>query len=215
MRAVVVFACSLIVVATACEKKKPAPAAAPAVAAPAPAPAKVAPAPAPAAAPSAPKAVKPIPDGFHALTPALTFKDAAAAIDWYKKVFDATEVMRMPMPGGKGVMHAEIKIGDSVMMMGEPMPGMEVAWPQGKQMPTGSVMLYVPDVDAVVAKVTAAGGKLMMPVQDMFWGDRYGHVIDPFGHHWGIATHKEDVSPDELKKRGEAWAKEMMAKQKK
>ena len=112
-------------------------------------------------------------------------------------------------------MHAEIRVGGSVLMMGEAMPGMEVAWPQGKQMPTGSLMLYVPDVDAVVAKVVAEGGKLMMAVQDMFWGDRFGHVIDPFGHHWGIATHKEDVSPADMQKRGEAWAKEMMEKHKK
>ena len=214
MRLVVVLACSLFVATTACEKKKPAPAPA-AASAPTTAAAPIAPAkPAPAAAPL-PAKVPFVPARFQPLVPSLVFKDAAVAIDWYKKALGATELMRMQTPGGKGIMHAEIRVGGSVLMMGEAMPGMEVAWPQGKQMPTGSLMLYVPDVDAVVAKVVAEGGKLMMAVQDMFWGDRFGHVIDPFGHHWGIATHKEDVSPADMQKRGEAWAKEMMEKHKK
>lgn len=200
----------------ACEKKQPAPAAPkPAVAAPvAPAaPAAPAPtaAPAPAAAPA--KAVKPIPDGFHTVTVALTFNGAADAIEWYKKAFGATEIMRMMGLDGKSIMHAEIKIGDSIVFLGDAMPGQSVAFPKGKERPTASIHLYVADVDAAYKRAVDAGAKsLMGPPKDMFWGDRYAHLIDPYGHHWGIATHKEDVSEAEMRKRGQAWMKEMAAK---
>ena len=142
--------------------------------------------------------VKPIPDGYHSITPYLIIKGAAKAIDYYKKAFGATEIMRMAGPDGT-VGHAELKIGDSIFMMGDEMPEMGYRAPQGSA-PVG-LMLYVDDVDRVFKQAIAAGGRVDKEVQDQFYGDRSGTLYDPFGHMWTVATHKEDVSPEEMKKR--------------
>ena len=141
-----------------------------------------------------PKKVKPIPTGFHSITPALTQANAAQTIDFCKKAFGAKERMRMPGPGGK-IVHAELQIGDSIIMLNDEMQ--EPAQP-------ASLFLYVPDVDKTVAKAVKAGATVLMEPQDMFWGDRFGRVQDPSGNRWGIATHREDVTPREMKKRAAA-----------
>src|SRR5579864_986300 len=151
--------------------------------------------------------VKPIPDGYRTVTPYLTLNNAAAAIDFYKRAFGAQEIMRMDAPNGK-IGHAELKIGDSMIMIADEMPGSGVRSPQWLGGTTTGIFLYVPNVDSVFNQAVAAGAKAEMPPADMFWGDRYGKLADPFGHSWSLATHKEDVAPEEMKKR----AKEAMAK---
>ena len=147
--------------------------------------------------------VKPIPEGYHTATPYLIVKDAARAIEFYKKAFGATELMRMPEPGGK-IGHAEIKIGDSPIMLADEVPGMGFRSPESLGGSPISILLYVEDVDVVFSEALAAGAKVQRPVADQFYGDRTGGVTDPFGHVWYIATHKEDVSPEEMKKRAAA-----------
>lgn len=156
-----------------------------------------------------PTQVKPIPEGYHTATPYLTVRDAARAIDFYKRAFDATELHRMDGPDGK-IAHAELKIGDSVIMLGDEMPGSNDARsPQSLGGTTAGVFLYVKDVDAVFHKAITAGARATAQLADMFWGDRYGKLTDPFGHSWSLATHKEDVAPAELKKRTEAYMAKM------
>jgi PhnB protein len=154
-----------------------------------------------------PNPVRAIPEGYHSISPSLTCKDAARAIEFYKSVFGATEVMRMPSPEGK-VMHAELRIGDSVIFMNDEFPGVAEAPAAGV---TSSIylFLYTEDVDAVYNRAVSMGSKVMMPLNNMFWGDRYGKVMDPFGHQWGIAQHVEDVAPDEMKRRQDAMAAKM------
>ena len=152
-------------------------------------------------------AVKPIPEGYHTVTPYLVVENASAALDFYKKAFGAHEVVRMDAPGGK-IAHAEIKIGDSMIMLADEMPGTGARSPKALGGTGTGVMLYVPDADAVFKQATAAGAKVEMPIADQFWGDRYGKLTDPFGHSWSIATHKEDVAPEEMKRR----AKDAMSK---
>lgn len=147
----------------------------------------------------------------QSITSGLTVKDAASAIDFYKKAFDAEELMRMPGPGGHGIMHAELKIGDSVIFLNDEFPDMGGKSPQTLGGTTGGIYLLVADVDSVFKSAVEAGAKEEMAVEDMFWGDRMGSVIDPFGHHWAIATHKEDVSPEELKRRTEEFYARMTA----
>lgn len=147
-----------------------------------------------------PSKVKSVPQGFRSVTPYLTLDDAARAIDFYKRAFGAEEVVRMDMPGGK-IGHAEIKIGDSMIMLGDEMPGSACKSPRSLNGTTSGVMLYVGDVDAVFNKAVSAGAEVESPVADMFWGDRYGRLKDPFGHSWSVATHKEDVAPAEMSKR--------------
>jgi PhnB protein len=145
---------------------------------------------------------KEIPKGFHTVTPYLTVTDSSRAIDFYKRAFGAQELLRLDSPDGK-VAHAEIKIGDSIIMLCDEMPG----WGRSPQSLGGTpvnIHLFVKDVDEVFNRAIAAGAKVAMPLADMFWGDRFGQVTDPFGHSWSIATHKEDVPPDELRKRAEA-----------
>jgi uncharacterized glyoxalase superfamily protein PhnB len=151
-----------------------------------------------------PNPVKPIPDNFHSLTPNLVCRNAAQAIEFYKTVFGATELVRMPGPGGK-IMHAELQIGDSRLFVNDTM---------SKSMPTGPepgasnpmyLHVYVEDVDTIFSRAIEGGARVEMPVQDMFWGDRYGKLTDPFGQQWGIATHKEDVAPEEMKRRQDAF----------
>ena len=153
-------------------------------------------------------AVRPIPEGYHTATPYLTVKNAAQAIDFYVKALGAKEVMRMASPDGK-IGHAELKIGDSMIMLADEFPQRATKSPQTLGGCTSAVFLYVQDVDALFKQATAAGGKPIMPPQDMFWGDRYGQFHDPFGHVWSVATHKEDVSPQEMKKRSEAAMAQM------
>ncbi|HEX3742833.1 MAG TPA: VOC family protein [Bryobacteraceae bacterium] len=157
--------------------------------------------------------VQPIPKGFHAVTPYMVVNDAAKAIDFYKRAFDATEITRMEAPGGK-IGHAEIQIGDSIVMLAEEMPQMDTKSPQTLGGTTCGIFLYVGDVDAVFQKAVSAGAKSTMPVADMFWGDRYGKVTDPFGHSWSLATRKEEVSPAELHKRIQAGMAQQQSGQK-
>lgn len=145
-------------------------------------------------------AVKAIPEGYYSLTPYLVVKGAAEAIEFYAKAFGATEMMRMPGPGGR-IMHAELKIGNSVLMLADENPERGYLSPASRGGHTSSVMFYTDDVDATFKKAIAAGAKQTTPVTDMFWGDRMGNLTDPFGHSWAIATHKEDVSPQEMEKR--------------
>ena len=154
-----------------------------------------------------PSTVRPIPEGYHSVTPALTCRDAARAIEFYKSVFGATEVVSMPGPGGK-IMHAELRIGNSVIMLGDEIPGMTTA-PSPSSGNSFSLFLYTEDVDATYARALAAGSRSVMAPENMFWGDRYGKITDPFGHHWGIATHVEDVAPDELARRSAEFTAKM------
>jgi PhnB protein len=149
--------------------------------------------------------VKAIPDGYYSLTPYLVIKGAAEAIEFYKKAFGAAEVVRMPGPGDR-IMHAEVKIGNSMLMLSDENPEKGFLSPKSRGGASSSVMLYVDDVDAVFKKAVTAGAKQDMAPADMFWGDRMGNLTDPFGHCWAIATHKEDVSPDEMEKRMKAMA---------
>ena len=143
---------------------------------------------------------KPIPDGYHTVTPYLILKDAAKAIDFYQKAFGAIEMVRMPGPGGK-VMHAEIKIGDSPIMLADECPEMDALSPQTVGGSPIFIVLYVPDVDALSKQAVAAGAKVVRPVQNQFYGDRSGTFADPFGYRWTIGTHVEDVSPEEMQRR--------------
>ena len=150
-----------------------------------------------------PKTVKPIPEGYHAVTPYLTVKDAARAIEFYKKAFGAKEMFRFAQPDGT-IGHAELKIGDSPIMLSDEAPEMGVKSPQSLGGTPITIYLYVEDVDAVVKRAVDAGAKLTRPVADQFYGDRNGTVADPFGHIWWVSTHKEDVSAEELKRRAES-----------
>ena len=154
--------------------------------------------------------VKPIPEGYHTLTAAFAVDDAAAAIDFYKNAFAAKERMRKEAPGGK-IAHAELEIGDSVIMLSDPFPQSNVKPPTEVGTSTMSIFMYSEDVDAAIQKAVDAGATLTMPAEDMFWGDRFGTVTDPYGHQWSISTHVEDVPPDEMAKRGEAAMAEMMS----
>jgi PhnB protein len=147
--------------------------------------------------------VKPIPDGYHNLTPYLIVDGAAKAIDFYKKVFGATEKMRMPAPGGK-VGHAELTLGDSMIMLADEHPEMDHRGPHAYKGAAVSLMVYVQDVDATVKTALASGAKVIRPVENQFYGDRMGTIEDPFGHQWYVATHVEDVAPEELAKRAAA-----------
>jgi PhnB protein len=147
--------------------------------------------------------VKPIPDGYHSVTPYLCCKDAAAAIEFYRKAFGATELMRMGAPGEK-IGHAEIQIGDSRVMLADEYPEMGFLSPKSIGGTPVMMHLYVEDVDATVPRAVAAGAKVTREVADQFYGDRGGKIEDPFGHSWYVATHKEDLSPEEIQKRAAA-----------
>ena len=151
--------------------------------------------------------VKPIPEGFRTVTPYLTLQNGARAIEFYTRALGAKELMRMETPDGK-IGHAEIKIGDSVIMLADEMPQGSTRSPQSLGGTSAGIFLYVENADAFFDKAVSAGAKEVMRPTDMFWGDRFGSFTDPFGHSWSVATHKEDVSPDDMRKRG----KEAMAK---
>lgn len=152
--------------------------------------------------------VRPIPEGFHTVTPHLVCAGAAEAIEFYKKAFGAVEVGRMPSPDGK-IMHASLRIGDSPLMLADEFPDYGSLGPLALKGTPVVVHLYVNDVDAVFAQAIAAGAKPIMPPAEMFWGDRYGQLADPFGHRWSIATHTRDMTPEQMR---EEFQK-MMAKQ--
>jgi PhnB protein len=144
--------------------------------------------------------VRPIPAGYHSVTPYLSIQGAAAAIEFYKKALGAKEIMRMPGPDGR-IGHAEIRVGDSRVMLADEHPPLDFLAPPSRGGSTVHLHIYVRDVDAQVEKAVAAGAKLERPVADQFYGDRLGTIQDPFGHVWHIATHKEDLSPAEMRKR--------------
>ena len=152
---------------------------------------------------------KAIPDGYDALIPSAIVRDAAKAIEFYKDVFGATELMRMPYPDSSKIAHAEIKIRNHVMMLSDENPQMGAFAPQpGTTPPPAGVMIYVQDVDAVFNKALAKGAKSMMSPKEMFLGDRYGKFVDPFGHLWGVATHKKDLSQEEMAQGAAQWGKQ-------
>jgi len=146
---------------------------------------------------------KPIPEGYHTLTTYLAVDDAAKAIEFYKRAFGATERVRMDAPGGK-IGHAELAIGDSLIMLADAFPQASTKSPKELGGTTTSIFMYVEDVDAAIQDAVDAGGTITMKVDDQFWGDRLGSVTDPFGHLWQIATHKEDLTPEEIAERGKA-----------
>jgi PhnB protein len=148
-------------------------------------------------------AVKPVPEGYHTVTPYLVVEDAAAAIDYYKKAFGAKERVRIEAPDGK-IGHAELEIGDSLVMLSDPMPHATARPPSEVGATTAGVFLYVDDVDAVVQRAVDSGATVTMEVADQFWGDRFGSITDPFGHLWSVATHVEDVPPEEMAERAKA-----------
>jgi PhnB protein len=151
-------------------------------------------------------AVKPIPDGYHTVTPYLAVDDATEAIAYYQKAFGAKERVRMETPDGK-IGHAELEIGDSLVMLSDPFPQGSTRPPKELGGTTAGVFMYVEDVDAVVKRAVDTGATVAMEVADQFWGDRFGTIIDPFGHSWSIATHVEDVTPEQIAER----AREAMA----
>jgi uncharacterized glyoxalase superfamily protein PhnB len=141
--------------------------------------------------------VKPVPDGMHTVTPHLVCAGAAKAIEFYKKAFGATEIMRLSGKDGK-LMHAQVRIGDSSVMLVDENPEWQIQGPTALKGTPVTIHLYVKDADALFEAAVAAGAKALMPVQEMFWGDRYGLVQDPFGHNWSIATHVRDLTPEEI-----------------
>jgi PhnB protein len=147
--------------------------------------------------------VKPVPEGYHTVTPFLAVDDASAAIDFYARALGARERARMPMPDGK-VAHAELEIGDSIVMLADPFPQATTRPPKELGGTTVGVFLYVEDVDAFVGRAADAGATVTMAPEDMFWGDRFGQITDPFGHQWQVATHIEDVPPEEMAERARA-----------
>jgi PhnB protein len=156
---------------------------------------------------------KAIPDGYHAVTPSFTFKDTQKAIDYYKKAFGAKVLELFPNMNGRGIMHASLQIGDSIMMMGDEMPGGQgcksVEAMGGSPI---SLFLYVANADAAFEQAVAAGGTVLMPVSDMFWGDRAGSLKDPFGCQWMIATHKQDLSKEQIRTNAETFFTQMAKK---
>ena len=154
-----------------------------------------------------PNTVRPIPEGYHSISPSLTCRGAARAIDFYKEVLQAKEIMRMLGPGGT-IMHAELKIGDSRIFINDEFPGMAEA-PQPGAVHSSYLFLYTESVDAVYNRAVDAGCKIDMALQDQFWGDRYAKVTDPFGHQWGLAQHVEDIAPEEMERRSAAMSANM------
>jgi PhnB protein len=148
---------------------------------------------------------KPVPDGYHTVSPYLVVDDGAAALAFYSKAFGAVESYRMPGPDGK-IMHAEMRIGDSPLMLSDEAPERGARSPRSYHGSPVHLFLYVPDVDAWFKRAVEAGATVVMPIENMFWGDRYGQVADPFGHTWQLATHIEDVSPEEMEKRMQAMS---------
>lgn len=157
-------------------------------------------------------AARPIPEGFPTITPSLVVAGAKEAIAFYEKAFGAKMVSCHMGPDGKRVMHSVLQLGNSRFMVNDEYPEMGSFGPQGEGRPPTTLHIYVEDVDRVFNQAVAAGARVTMPVMDMFWGDRYGQLADPFGHHWSIATHKEDLSEEEMNQRAEAAFTQMNQK---
>jgi len=156
---------------------------------------------------------KSIPEGYHTVTPSFTFKDSQKAIDFYKKAFGAKVLDLVPNLTGRGVMHATLQIGDSIVMMGDEMPGGQGC--KSAEALGGSpvsLYVYVPNVDAAFKQAVAAGSSVAMPVDDMFWGDRAGSIKDPFGYQWMIATHTQDLTQEQIRQGAEAFFSQMAKK---
>lgn len=153
---------------------------------------------------------KPIPDGFHSVTPSIMFKNSQKAIEFYQKAFSATLLDILKSPDGQSTMHATIKIGDSIVMMGDEMPGCQSAESLGNS--PISLYLYTPDADHLFAQAIAAGGEVKWPITDMFWGDRCGTIVDPFGYTWMISTHKQDLNQDQITEGAKAFYAQMTKK---
>jgi PhnB protein len=149
-------------------------------------------------------AVKPVPEGYHTVTPYLAVDDAKAAIDFYERAFGARERSRMPGPDGK-IAHAEIEIGDSIVMLADPFPQSNIRPPKEVGGTTCGAFLYVENIDDFFQRAVDAGATVTMEPEDMFWGDRFGSVTDPYGHAWQIATHVEDVTPEQMAERSQEW----------
>jgi PhnB protein len=147
-----------------------------------------------------------VPAGYHAITPYIVVDRAEEAIDFYTRAFGAREVMRLPM--GDRIGHAEMKIGDSIFMLADEFPDMGILGPKSRGGPTSSLLIYTPDVDALFARALEEGGTTERAPEDQFWGDRMGTLVDPFGHRWSLATHKEDVSEEEMQRRMQAMPQE-------
>jgi PhnB protein len=158
-----------------------------------------------------PDKVKPIPEGFHTLTPHITVRDAAGAIEFYKKALNAQVINRSDMPNGK-VMHASLKIGDSILMLNDEFPEFGGSLAPRGDAPGFAIHVYVENVDKLFAQAVAAGATAKMPLMDQFWGDRYGHIVDPYGFRWALATHVRDVSAEEMKRAEADMAKQMPRK---
>lgn len=152
-------------------------------------------------------AVRAIPEGYHTITPSIVCKGAVRAIEFYKEVFHAKEIMRMSGPGGS-IGHAELQIGDSRLMLSDEFPGVAHA-PGPHPVTSSALFIYNDNVDALFERAVKAGSKIEMPLQNQFWGDRYGKIRDPFGHQWGLAQHIEDVAPAEMERRSKAWMDQM------
>ena len=152
------------------------------------------------------RSVRPIPEGYHSVTPALLVRGAAEAIDFYTRAFGARELGRMPAPDGQRIWHAELQIGDARLMLADEFPEMGGHAPESLGGTPVSLHLYVEDADAVIQRAVDAGATVIQPPMDAFWGDRYGRIKDPFGHEWGVATHIEDVSEEEMRQRAEVFA---------
>jgi PhnB protein len=152
-------------------------------------------------------AVRPIPEGYHSLTPMLVCKGAVRAIEFYKEVFRAKEINRMTGPNNT-IGHAELQIGDSRLMLSDEFPGIAQA-PGPNPITSNSLVVYTDNVDALFERAVKAGSKVEAPLQNQFWGDRYGKIRDPFGHQWGLAQHVEDVAPAEMERRSKAWTEQM------
>ena len=152
------------------------------------------------------RSVRPIPEGYHSVTPALLVRGAAEAIDFYTCAFGARELGRMPAPDGQRIWHAELQIGDARLMLADEFPEMGGHAPESLGGTPVSLHLYVEDADAVIQRAVNAGATVIQPPLDAFWGDRYGRIKDPFGHEWSVATHIEDVSEEEMRQRAEVFA---------
>ncbi len=150
---------------------------------------------------------KPIPQGYHTVTPSIVVEGAARALDFYKQALGAEELYRMPTPDGK-IMHAEVRIGDSIIMLSDPFPQSDLKPPQALGATTTNLHIYCADADQAFKRAVGAGATVRMEPQTMFWGDRYATVVDPFGHSWSFATHVEDVSPQEMQERAKQMFKD-------
>ena len=160
--------------------------------------------------------VSPIPEGYHSVTPYLVVDGADSAIDFYRRAFGAEEMLRLPMPvqsgsaggaeGGDKIGHAEVRIGNAMVMLADEFPEMGILGPKSRGGPTSSLMIYTEDCDAMFARAVAEGATVEKPPEDQFYGDRCGNIVDPFGHRWSIATHKEDLSEEEIQRRMKAWS---------